>query len=126
MTHDVQMLFENAYQFEVCLETKKNDTCDSCKHDYSTLNTWYTRIEDDYQGNVCLDVTAVMVNYRGKWFSLGCISPRAYDLFAIIIGICVLIAGLALYGCSLRYAHGDRPELLIRESPAATSYSSSF
>ena len=115
LRHDVQNFFSGASDFDTCLDNNPNDTCGRCTSDYSSLNSWYEKLEDDYNGNVCLDVTAVMVNFRNKWFSLGCISPVAYDVIVIVIGCSVISACLLMYLISRRFSQMVQPGLLMRK-----------
>ena len=112
----MESFFNEAYLVQACMEQHVNgSTCDKCQDVYSSLNSWYELLDDDYQGNVCLDVTAVMVNFRGKWFELGCISPVSYDLLVILIGCIVITACLLLYVLSRKLSRRHEPELLTRK-----------
>jgi hypothetical protein len=115
MRDEVAGFFMGASDFDDCMRINPNDTCDRCQQQYSSMNAHYERLEDEYQGNVCLDVTAVMVEFRDKWFTLGCISPLAYDGIAIIIGACVIASCLILYLVSRKFSRTFAPGLLNRE-----------
>lgn len=115
MRDDVKTFYGGASDFDTCLQNNPNNTCDRCKDEYSGLNFWYEKLEDDYRGNVCLDVTAAMVDFRDKWFGLGCISPLAYDVIVIAIGCGVIIACLLMYIISRRFARMHRPGFLTRK-----------
>jgi len=114
-TDDVAKFFGDKYRFDYCVDASLNGSCDRCSSLYSSLNIFYEEIEQEYSGNLCLDLRQDMERVRGRWSALGCIVPIGYDLLVLSAASGVILLTLLIYVASSRMSTANSTVTAIQK-----------
>ncbi|XP_065362295.1 osteopetrosis-associated transmembrane protein 1 [Calliphora vicina] len=81
--------YEKNQIFENCFHNNKKDPCEKCKTQYMDLNTFYIKLDQHNNGEVCYDLQDSMNRTRNMWSKeLDC-CHRNYNITLFTIALCI-------------------------------------